>query len=65
MCVGVGVLCMRERDREKVGQPQLSASVNVLTAHLHISMCHELFLSPNLCISLHVCACVCALKGAR
>lgn len=71
MCVGVGVLCMRERDREKVGQekregqPQLSASVNVLTAHLHISMCHELFVSPHLCISLHVCACLCALKGAR
>ncbi len=56
-------VCERERDREKVGQgerggqPQLSASANVLTAHLYISMCHELFVSPNMCV------CLCELKG--
>lgn len=55
-----------ERDRGKVGQgekeaarqPRLSASVNVLTAHLNISLCHELFVSANMCLF----ACVCVLK---
>lgn len=75
--MGLYELCMcvhareRERDREKVGQgkrggqPQLSASVNVLTAHLNISMCHELFVSPNICVCLHVRACLCILKVLR
>lgn len=50
----------RERDREKVGQrkrgsqPQLSASVNVLTAHLNIPLCHELFVSPKMCVCVRV-----------
>lgn len=35
-------------------QPQLSAPLNVLTAHLNISLCHELFVSPNVCVCLHV-----------
>lgn len=49
-------MCERDRDREKVGQrkrggqPQLSASVDVLTAHFNISLCHELFVSPNVCL---------------
>lgn len=67
--VCVGLLCETETDREKVGQgkrggksdgqPQLSASVNVLTAHLNISVCHELFVSPNVCLFVceHVCVC--------
>ena len=38
------------RAGKRGGQPQLSASVNVLTAHLNISMCHELFVSPNMCV---------------
>lgn len=57
----------REKDREKVGQgerggqPQLSASVNVLTEHLNFSLCHELFVSPNTgCV--FVCFFVCVLK---
>lgn len=61
----------RERDGEKVGQgkkrggkrdgqPQLSASLNVLTAHLNISMCHELFVSPNVCLFVCQRVCVCS-----
>lgn len=72
VCVGLcelfACVCVRERerDREKVGQgkrggqPQLSASVNVLTVHLHISMCHE---SPNMYVCLRVCMFACV-KGA-
>lgn len=63
VCAGLCALCVskRERDGEKVGQgkrdgqPQLSASVNVLTAHLNISMCHKLFVSPNVCLFATVC----------
>lgn len=57
---------VRERDSEKSrtgkrdGQPQLSASLNVLTVHLNISMCHHLFVSPDMCLF----ACVfCRLGG--
>lgn len=52
----------RESDGEKVGQekrggqPQLSASVNVLTTQLNISLCHDLFVSHNVCVF------VCVLK---
>lgn len=37
------------------GQPQLSASVKVLTTHLGISMCHELFVSPIACLCGLMC----------
>lgn len=66
-CVG---LCERDRKgqresrtggKEAARQPRLSASVNVLTAHLNISLCHELFVSANMC--LFACVCVCA-EGA-
>lgn len=64
-------MCAREkRDIEKVGQrekrggqPQLSASVNVLTAHLNISMCHKLFVSSNMCVCSDVCVCLCVCEG--
>lgn len=59
-------LWARQRGTEKKvgqgkrgGQPQLSASLNVLTVHLNISLCHELFVSPNMRLCLW---CVCA-KG--
>lgn len=63
-------LWARQRGTEKKvgqgkrgGQPQLSASLNVLTVHLNISLCHELFVSPNMHLCLWgVCVCVCA-KG--
>lgn len=55
------VVSERGSDGEKVGQekrggqPQLSASVNVLTAQLNISLCHDLFVSHNVCVHLFAC----------
>lgn len=54
----------RESNGEKVGQekrggqPQLSASLNVLTAQLNISLCHDLFVSHNVCVCVCLLACV-------
>ena len=69
MCVYVYVyVCAREKvgQGERDGQPQFSASANVLTARLNIFMCHELFVSRNVCLFACVCVClhvcVCMLK---
>lgn len=50
-----------KRGGKRDGQPQLSASLNVLTVQLNISMCHELFVSPNVCLFV----CVQGAEGLR